>query len=634
MIHPVVHLVLLLPLLSPMSGNHAAPRFEELGRFDRQVDGVGACRAVAWGDAEDGDSAPVLLVDREGELRGGPDGRPSALRDIARLPGGRLVVGGDRGVNHFDPKEPNSGWTLLTDVPARAVGIGGDPTRVVAIGATGTEADGTIFAFDPDRRAELWRRDRAYPGASGLVVLEDGSTWIADTDRHRLVKLGPGGSEVATVGDRGAFPGLFNTPVDLAVHGGRLYVADRLNHRVAVHHADDGGFVSQWGMHAVVPREGEGRIHYPEGIAVSADGGEIVILEPFERRFQVFGRLAEGEDASGTGLPQRRGVESHFGTDIDAAGGFLAMWEPESGSVVVFDTRYDIPIHVTTFSFGGAPPSGTGRLVSIAVDGERDEVWLLDAGHRRIARWMLRTERPGELVIDPFMGRFARGWTYELLARRIAEHRGDAGIPWVEPVDLLVRGDRVHLLDLAGPSLVVADPAMQVEEVIELPADSRPRQFSVLPGGKGWLVVEDGLRGWRVVRPDGSSTVVEVDHEELLAPQGVVAIDGRVALIDRASDRMLVFEPDGQPFASAGETGAWDGALFRPAGATRLPNGVVAIVDQGNHRAQGFDPTSGAWRVSFSLGQGHDRPRLLEQDFRSSDEEVSTEDGNQPEVSP
>ena len=49
--------------------------------------------------------------------------------------------------------------------------------------------------------------------------------------------------------------------------------------------------------------------------------------------------------------------------DIDAAGGFLAMWEPESGSVLAFDTRYDIPIHVTTFALGGPPPAGPAARV-------------------------------------------------------------------------------------------------------------------------------------------------------------------------------------------------------------------------------------------------------------------------------
>jgi hypothetical protein len=75
----------------------------------------------------------------------------------------------------------------------------------------------------------------------------------------------------------------------------------------------------------------------------------------------------------------------------------------------------------------------------------------------------------------------------------------------------------------------------------------------------------------------------------------------------------------GEIVATAGETGAWDGALWRPASLTAIPwkdgGTIVAVVDQGNHRAQGFDPATGEWRVTFSLGQGHDTVRLKREDF-------------------
>jgi hypothetical protein len=63
-----------------------------------------------------------------------------------------------------------------------------------------------------------------------------------------------------------------------------------------------------------------------------------------------------------------------------------------------------------------------------------------------------------------------------------------------------------------------------------------------------------------------------------------------------------------------------------PAGLEFLPDGGLVVLDQGNHRAQVFDPETGAWRISFSLGQGHDRPLLLRSDFEpTADESSSTE---------
>ena len=98
-------------------------------------------------------------------------------------------------------------------------------------------------------------------------------------------------------------------------------------------------------------------------------------------------------------------------------------------------------------------------------------------------------------------------------------------------------------------------------------------------------------------------------------PFGIVATAGGCAVSDRAMDRLVMLDGDWRITATAGETGSWDGGLWRPVGLAALPGGGVAVVDQGNHRAQVFDPSTGEWRMTFSLGQGHDQPRLLKEDF-------------------
>ena len=597
-----------------------------LGRFDRQIDGIGACRAVALWTPEEGSDSVVMLVDEGGTLVDADSHAADSMRgiqDLAVSEDGVLVAGGQEGVSVLDPRSrPGSGWRgLPLEMPVGAVSIGGDPVRVVAIGAPGTREDGTIVALDLDLEGggESWRRTRAYPGARGVAVLPDGSVWIADSDRHRIVKLDPSGEEVVAVGDRGAFPGLFNTPVDLAVHGDRLYVADHLNHRVSVHRISDGAFLSQWGMHAVNPREGEGRIHYPEGLAMSPGGNEIVVLEPFERRYQVFGRLEDGEDASGTGLPQRLGVESHFGTDIAADGDWLALWEPEGGAVFIFNTQHGIPLHLSSFTSAGAPPAGVGRLASVAIDGDREDVWLVDAGHRRVSRWQLRPERPDDLAFDPFMGRFARGWSYRAIEEVLAGESGGREA-WIDLVDAQVSNGRLHLLDAAGPTIIVTDRSLMVQRVVPLPAGIRPSQFTTIGGGEdGWVVVDpDGGSLWSIDE-QGGATSRSLVPLGIGRPYGIVETEHGIAVSDRSLDRVLMLDHDFNLIATAGETGGWDGGLWRPVGLTRLPGETVAVVDQGNHRAQVFDPETGAWRTTFSLGQGHDRPLLLKEDFMKED---------------
>ena len=93
----------------------------------------------------------------------------------------------------------------------------GAPTGTVGV----LEVDGTLVAYDAveDGLRERWRLAAAFPGARGVAGLPDRGFWIADTDRHRIVRLDEAGEIVRKIGARGAFPGLFNTPVDLAVAG-------------------------------------------------------------------------------------------------------------------------------------------------------------------------------------------------------------------------------------------------------------------------------------------------------------------------------------------------------------------------------------------------------------------------------
>ncbi len=576
-----------------------------LGLFEMQVDGIGACRAVALGP-----DGAVEVIDEGGRLVSTDSDAPTSLRDLAIAIDGSMTVIGDGGIS---TRRLDGDWRTIAAEPGVAIDRVGDLAFAVL-------DDGSVLAIDiaAEPPAIRWRRDAAYPGARGIAGRPDGGVWIADTDRHRLVLLGPDGEERRARGDRGAFPGLFNTPVDLDIAGDRLFVADMLNHRVSVHAAEDGAFLDQWGMHAVVPREGDGRIHYPEGVAVSADGTRVVVLEPFERRYQVFGPVPADEAPSGSTLPGKRGVESHFGTDIAADGGVLAMWEPESGTAVAFDLRYDIPIHVAAFGHGGTAPVGFGRLVAAGVDGSRNEIWLVDAGHRRIARWMLRSERPDELIYDPFMGRFARGWSFEQVAARIAQAT-KADTPRVDPVDVVVRGDRVHLLDAEMPGIVVADRTLAIERVVSLPEDCRPTQLACRDDG-GWLVLDADDATLLGMTVDGEvDRRVDLSAIGIAHPFGIVEVGELVVVSDRATDRLFSLDRAGEVVAIAGETGAWDGALWRPAALTALPwkdgGTIVAVVDQGNHRAQGFDPVTGEWRVTFSLGQGHDQIRLRREDF-------------------
>ena len=124
------------------------------------------------------------------------------------------------------------------------------------------------------------------------------------------------------------------------------------------------------------------------------------------------------------------------------------------------------------------------------------------------------------------------------------------------------------------------------------------------------------------VMEDGQVTILKTIGEVgTIDPTAIVPLeDGGYLVSDRADDRLLVLDADGGQ-RSFGESGSWDGALWLPGEAYRYPGERVVVVDQGNHRAQIFDPRTGEWSITFSLGMGHDKPRFLKEDFINVEEQ-------------
>ena len=80
----------------------------------------------------------------------------------------------------------------------------------------------------------------------------------------------------------GSLPGQLASPGAVRVSGERVYVCDTANHRVLVFDLD-GKPLYDWGVHALLPHEGAGKLHYPSGIAVAPDGARALVLEDFEQ---------------------------------------------------------------------------------------------------------------------------------------------------------------------------------------------------------------------------------------------------------------------------------------------------------------------------------------------------------------
>lgn len=577
-----------------------------------------------------------VLVDRlEAAL---PWSEPAGVASLAD--GGFLVV--DRRAGRLDRFDAEGAWAETLRASAAW-----SPSAVAAAGDRIAVLDGDretleILSADGSLRARLgpqagsmrrWRRP------VGVALAADGRIFVSDGDGHRIVVLGPEGEEIATFGERGPYPGLLHEPAGLAIRGDCLFVADRLNHRVSVFDLE-GRFRGQWGLHAVRPRAADGEVHYPQAVAIAPDGSQAAVAEPFERRVQWFGPDPEPAAAAAAIAPARDGVMSHFGRGLAIGGDLLAMWEPESASVVLFDWRRSLPIHVTTFGGptgrGRAAPDRFGRIEAIAIDPQRQRIMVADAGAQRLAFFDLDRDPEGEIRFDPFMGRLAG--TVDL--RRIAASRAalaegfDASRP-IEPVDAIAtREGAILLLDRGeGVVLVVAPQPRESgealpSELVSIWGDrgaaggrfDRASAMATLPdgaiavldaGGITMLGLDGTRRGW-IPRPAAIADAAGLGEglAAVASPQGTLLIAS-----DPRRDRLVAIDAAGAVVGEVGRRGGEDGELWLPQAVRGRGDGSVIVVDAGNHRAQGFrlpvDEEAGGsgWTITFGLGRAYTRPR-------------------------
>ncbi len=102
--------------------------------------------------------------------------------------------------------------------------------------------------------------------------------YVADAGAHQIVVLSGEGRELARIGRRGADPGEFNYPTNVALDGDkRLVVSDSLNFRVQIF-GPNFDFVRQIGRKGDMP----GYFAQPKGVAVDPAGHIYVVDANFE----------------------------------------------------------------------------------------------------------------------------------------------------------------------------------------------------------------------------------------------------------------------------------------------------------------------------------------------------------------
>jgi len=161
-------------------------------------------------------------------------GRFNYIEDLDVAPDGRVYVADTRN-DRIQIVNPGTG--AITLFPARAPLAGPQGVavtdRFVYVADTGNDR---ILRFDRSS-GNLQRRSPAglLHGPQGVAVGSDGTVWVADTRKHRIVHLSTRLRNLRdTFGSRGNGRFGFDLPHTLAARGNRLYVADTFNHRVQV----------------------------------------------------------------------------------------------------------------------------------------------------------------------------------------------------------------------------------------------------------------------------------------------------------------------------------------------------------------------------------------------------------------
>ncbi len=127
--------------------------------------------------------------------------------------------------------------------------IEGDTSALARPNGVAVGLDGTIYVSDTNRfrvlaldasGTVLWKTAGGDAGARlfglprGIVALEDGGVLVADAFAFSLRELDANGSFVREWGAQGAQPGRFQYPNDVDAAGDLVVVADKENHRVQV----------------------------------------------------------------------------------------------------------------------------------------------------------------------------------------------------------------------------------------------------------------------------------------------------------------------------------------------------------------------------------------------------------------
>ena len=576
-------------------------------------------------DASDSPDATTLI---DGLLR------PTA---IALGSDGTIYVAeaGRRRIGVFDKEGTRDRSLMLGGRLVTPVDIAVRNDRLLAIADPGAAA---VHLLNPgEGTVRTWRGAADEPLSHPSAVSFDaaGLLWITDTNRMRVLAVDVNAAEPELkhrFGDFGPFPGLLDEPTDITMRGGQLHIVDRRNHRVQIM-SPDGELVEPWGTHALLPHEGDGKIHYPDAVAIARDGSFAAIVEGIEDRVQLFAASNEAYDPNAV-VPAGVDSSDHFGPRLAYDEPILLVSEPERHFCYLFDLRRSPAFIFAQFGERGRGFGLLMRTGAMVVNRAAREILLADIAKRRVQRFSFEhADDPSQLKFSLRSVNFTGGGPLE--ARPAASYEDAPPDPVAARLD--PRGG-VWLVDASAGQLVHLDDAGTVTKRVgrwgDEPGEFRaPNDVALTRDGEHLLVVDRINQRVQAIDRDGTPIgMLETPPGGFLDPFGIVAgVDGFVYVTDRARHQILVFEESGRFVRAMLRVGAGHERLWKPGGIVQRSDGNLIVVDWGNHRLKMFRP-DGAWVMTFGTGRTYtpERPGRAIPEPYPSDSDDNGKTGERP----
>ncbi len=407
---------------------------------------------------------------------------------------------------------------------------------------------------------------------SHAIWLPDGNIAVADRMADQIVIMSPDGARLSsqqvenptelTMNEDGELvAGTAERPdwvIDEVAHAGipgkyadGWCIPDIYGH--SIHHYDlEGNFLGKWGVHALLPHEGEGKLHYPNAVSLSPDGTKIIVCEGFEGRIQIF-ELGEGVSEP---APLITNI-AHFGKHIDSYEDLILLAEPELGDVYLFRTGLDVPIPLTRF---GGEGNATHQFRWI------NGLWIEDGKIKVVGDGNLKTF--------------------------VYEH--DSESPFKQIPGMVKFQKSQNHVCFTGP----------IEDTFTMPSSA---DIAVLPDGESmWTVDSESEIITHVALPDFE---VLQTIGGFVEPYGIeIETDGNILVSDIGASNIKRFSPEGELLLTFGKKGFSPHQMYKPAGITVLDDGTIVVVDWGNHRAQLYN-SDGKWQATFGKGRSWTREK-------------------------